>query len=169
VGDAETLRDGHAVTIEVVVDDAQDARPVDVDRWSRLAQDILVAEGIVGDAELSLRFVDEGEIATLNAAHLSHEGPTDVLSFPIEDDPYAGPVIGAAPMLLGDVVICPEVAYRNAPGHAGSYDGELGLLIVHGILHLLGFDHENDAEADAMEAREQVLLEAHFAPGGGAS
>jgi probable rRNA maturation factor len=62
---------------------------------------------------------------------------------------------------LGDVVVCPEVAQLNAPGHAGTYDDELALLIVHGVLHLLGMDHEIDAEADAMEAKERSLLADH--------
>jgi probable rRNA maturation factor len=62
------------------------------------------------------------------------------------------------------VVICPEVAWRNAPEHAGTYDDELALLLVHGILHLLGQDHEAEAEAEAMEAREAELLAAHHGP-----
>jgi len=86
-----------------------------------------------------------------------------VLSFPIEDDPHRPASSSDAPVLLGDVVICPEVAYRNAPDHAGTYDAELALLVVHGILHLLGFDHESDEEATEMEGREAVLLAAHFA------
>jgi probable rRNA maturation factor len=66
------------------------------------------------------------------------------------------------PLLIGDVVICPEIAWRQAPEHAGSYDDELALLVVHGILHLLGMDHEEDEEAAAMEALEQQLLAAHY-------
>ena len=61
-------------------------------------------------------------------------------------------------MLLGDVVICPAVAARNAPEHAGTYDDELALLVVHGVLHLLGMDHDDDDEAEAMEQRERELL-----------
>jgi len=60
--------------------------------------------------------------------------------------------------VLGDVVICPAVAFRNAPEHAGSYDDEVALLVVHGLLHLMGMDHEDDDEAEAMEEREQALL-----------
>jgi probable rRNA maturation factor len=60
--------------------------------------------------------------------------------------------------LLGDVVICPAVAYRNAPEHAGTYDDELALLVVHGLLHLLGLDHDEPDEAEAMEAKERELL-----------
>jgi probable rRNA maturation factor len=62
------------------------------------------------------------------------------------------------PLLLGDVVICPAVAARNAPEHAGSYEDELALLLVHGILHVLGMDHAFDEEANAMRAKEQDLL-----------
>ena len=97
----------------------------------------------------------------MNERYLGHEGPTDVLSFPIEDDPSAS---GELPVLLGDVVVCPEVAFRNAPDHAGTYEDELALLVIHGILHVLGMDHEDPDEADAMEAREQVHLVAHHRP-----
>ena len=64
------------------------------------------------------------------------------------------------PLLLGDVVICPAVAARNAPEHAGSFDDEIALLVVHGILHLLGLDHADDDERDAMQDRERELLAA---------
>jgi len=63
------------------------------------------------------------------------------------------------PLLLGDIVICPDVAAANAPGHAGSFDDEIALLVVHGILHLLGMDHADPAEQAAMQARERELLE----------
>jgi probable rRNA maturation factor len=149
-------------TIHIVVDNEQDDHPVDTARWSALARAVLADEGITGHAELAIRFVGEPEIASLNAAHLGHVGPTDVLSFPIEDDPHRPAGFAATPVLLGDVVICPAVAHRNAPEHAGNYEAELALLLVHGILHLLGFDHEGDDEATEMEHREAVLLAAHF-------
>lgn len=66
------------------------------------------------------------------------------------------------PVLLGDIVICPAVAYRNAPEHAGSYDDEVALLVVHGLLHLMGMDHAEDEEAEEMEARERALLSRHY-------
>ena len=62
------------------------------------------------------------------------------------------------PLLLGDVVVCPAVAARNAPTHAGTYDDEIALLVVHGILHVLGMDHAEADEAAAMQARERDLL-----------
>jgi len=165
------------MAIEVFIADEQSARPVDPARWVELAGAVLRSQGVRGDAELSVLFVDELTIASLNSRFLGQDGPTDVLSFPIEDEPVVsgrnpdsgGPGPGWAPpdddpipTLLGDVVICPEVAHRQAPEHAGSYDDELALLLVHGILHLLGMDHEDESEAVVMERREQELLDAHF-------
>jgi probable rRNA maturation factor len=125
-----------------------------------------------GDTEVSLLFVDEMTIAELNERFLFREGPTDVLSFPIDDEPERGgrsPDEGttgpteaqgdAVPSLLGDVVICPAVAARNASGKGVAADGELALLVVHGLLHLLGMDHEDEEEAERMEHRERQLLE----------
>lgn len=164
-------RTGDEGAIEVFVADEQDAHPVEVDRWEALARNVLAAEGVSGDAELALLFVDEGTMAELNLRFMGHEGPTDVLAFPIDDDdvligrspdgstsgPDRGPV-DDIPLLLGDVVVCPAVAARNAPSHAGTYDDELALLIVHGILHVLGMDHAEPDEASAMQARERELL-----------
>lgn len=162
------------MAIEVFVADEQSTHPVDCARWAALAEAVLHAQKVRGEAELSVLFVDGETIATLNKRFLDHDGPTDVLSFPIEDGPAPSgrspdgggngpgwelPDEGDLPTLLGDVVICPEVAWRNAPDHAGTYDDEIALLLVHGILHLLGMDHEITAEAEVMEAREQELLE----------
>lgn len=162
--------------IEVFVADEQTAEPVDTMRWMRLAEAVLATEGVKGDAELSLLFVDETAISDLNGRFLGKEGPTDVLAFPMDDEPVEGgrsPDSGGTgpgwvpsepdemPMLIGDIVICPAVAARNAPEHAGTYDDELALLVVHGILHLLGMDHTDDDEAAAMEKREQELLDLH--------
>jgi probable rRNA maturation factor len=141
-----------------------------------LAERVLGDRGIGEGAELSVMFVDETSIAGLNERFLGRKGPTDVLSFPIEDEligpghvpdqeasgPGRGPLeLEEVPLLIGDVVICPEVAWRQAPEHAGNYDDELALLLVHGILHLLGMDHEDEGEAATMEALEQQLLDAH--------
>jgi probable rRNA maturation factor len=166
--------------MRVFVADEQSDRPVDPTRFGALAEQILADRHVAADAELNVLFVDAKTIASLNERFLGHVGPTDVLSFPIEDDyaapgpPPAGPLPDLAgpgreglafeqaddamPLLLGDVVICPEVAFRNAPEHAGTYEDELALLLVHGILHLLGMDHEVEEEAEAMEALEQELL-----------
>lgn len=160
------------MSLDVYAADEQTDHPVNVERWSSLARSVLEAEGVVSDTEVSLLFVDEVTIASLNERFLEKEGPTDVLSFPIEDDsdrsgrsPDEG---GTGPgsievdtgrlVLLGDVVICPAVAARNAVDHGVTFDDEIALLVVHGLLHLLGMDHEVDAEAERMERREQQLL-----------
>jgi probable rRNA maturation factor len=160
------------VTLDIYAADEQADHPVAVDRWSALARSVLEAEGVVRDTEVSLLFVDESTIASLNERFLEKEGPTDVLSFPIEDEaagsgrsPDEG---GTGPgsieadtgrlLLLGDVVICPAVAGRNAVDHGVTFDDEIALLVVHGILHLLGMDHQVDEEAERMELREQQLL-----------
>jgi probable rRNA maturation factor len=142
--------------VEIVVSDEQASPDVDADRWAALAAAVLRAEGRGG--ELTLTFVDRDEIAELNAEHMGQRGPTDVLSFPLDDDPAA---IGAGPVLLGDVVICPDVAREAAPDHAGTLDDELALLTVHGVLHILGFDHVDAAERIEMRARERAMLEQH--------
>jgi probable rRNA maturation factor len=153
--------------------DEQNDIAVDVDRWVALARDVLVAEGVRGECELSLLFVDEETIAELNQRFMDAEGPTDVLAFPIDDPVVAGrwpdastsgpdrddPEPGDLPLLLGDVVVCPAVAERQAPSHAGSYDDEMALLVVHGVLHVLGHDHAAPEETAVMQAREQALLD----------
>ena len=159
---------------EVFVADEQKDVPVDIARWSALAEAVLHDEGVRGAAELSVLFVDETSIAELNERFMEHTGPTDVLAFPIDadavwavHDPLASgpdraePDLDEIPLLLGDVVVCPAVAARNAPDHAGTVDDELALLVVHGVLHVLGHDHAEPDEAALMRARELALLEAH--------
>ena len=99
---------------------------------------------------------------TLNVEHMGGTGPTDVLSFPL--DAAEDSVVGPGPRLLGDVVVCPAVAADQAPTHAGTLDDELALLIVHGILHVLGWDHATEDETATMQAREQDLLAACHLP-----
>src|SRR5581483_3770622 len=165
--------------VDVFVADEQTEFPVDHLRWVALAENVLAAEGVRGDAELSVLFVDALAMAELNQRFHAKEGPTDVLAFPIDDEPtpgggnpdsggtgpgYAPPEPSELPVLIGDVVICPVVASANANEHEVAYEDEVALLIVHGILHLMGMDHERDDEAEAMEARERELLEKFHRP-----
>jgi probable rRNA maturation factor len=169
-------------SVTVFVADEQEGHPVDAARWSTLAEQVVVAQGIQGEAELAVIFVDEAHIADLNARFMGHDGPTDVLSFPIDavvDGSWVeataeaeitfsgtGPIGRAGydpddqPILLGDVVICPAVAARQAAEHAGTYEDEIALLLVHGILHVFGHDHADDEQRVAMQARERELLDA---------
>ncbi len=159
------------MAVDVFAADEQSDAPVELERWSTLARAVLEARGVRGGAEVSLLFVDEEAIAALNERFVDRRGPTDVLAFPVEDDPVSAgrfPDMGGSgpgadpedrpPLLLGDVVVCPVVAERNARDRSIPYDDEIALLIVHGILHLLGMDHQLDAEAEEMEALERELL-----------
>jgi probable rRNA maturation factor len=164
------------VTLDVFAADEQADHPVAVDRFSRLARSVLEAEGVTDDVEVSLLFVDEATIAALNERFLEKEGPTDVLAFPIEDEgdrsgrspdeggrgPASSETETDRPVLLGDVVVCPVVAARNAVDNGVTFDDEIALLVVHGILHLLGMEHDADADAERMERREQQLLDRFY-------
>ena len=167
-------RGGGEGELTVFVADEQHAVPMDVARWGLLAEQVLGAEGVSGDVELSILFVDTATITGLNREFMGAEGPTDVLSFPIDgelaqsgrwpDEGGAGPDardpdVDDLPLLLGDLVVCPEVAATNAPGHAGTIDDEIALLVVHGILHLLGLDHATDDERVVMQGRERDLIQ----------
>ena len=161
---------------EVFCADEQSDVPLDLERWQRLALDVLRDEGVRGLSELSILFVGEGEMTELNEEYMGKSGSTDVLAFPIDGHDVTQVVIGGGatrgpdrapidpgdlPLLLGDVVVCPVVAQRQAPQHAGTVDDELALLVVHGILHVLGSDHAEHDEALQMRARELALLQAH--------
>lgn len=167
-------RVGGTGDIQVFCADEQSSVSIDIERWRKLATGVLGAEGVRGAVELSLLFVDEAVIAELNAVHMGKTGPTDVLAFPIdavvvEDSPGPGHVSRGPdrsvpdsddhPLLLGDVVLCPAVALQQAPTHAGSLDDEIALLVTHGVLHVLGYDHADDETRSAMQSRERTLLE----------
>jgi probable rRNA maturation factor len=162
------------MVIDVFAADEQSDRTVDIDRWASLARAVLEAQGLKDDVEVSILFVDEPTIAELHERFLGAPGPTDVLAFPIDEEPEPGgrsPDEGGTgpggalpseeldvPVLLGDVVVCPAVAARNAEEHGVGFDDEVALLVVHGLLHLLGMDHDADDEAERMERRERELL-----------
>ena len=164
---------GGDVEPEFFCSDEQTAVEIDLFRWQKLAESVLHAEGVRGGTEMSIIFIDEIAIAELNETFLAKVGPTDVLSFPIDAaDLEFGSMIeatrgpdrspfdpGDLPILLGDIVICPAVAVRQAPTHAGTVDDELALLVVHGILHILGHDHDEPDEAQLMRSRELELLQ----------
>jgi probable rRNA maturation factor len=107
-------------------------------------------------AELSVALADDGEIAELNARFRGKQGPTDVLSFSLLEGAHAE----RRGALLGDVVLGVEVAARQAARARRALDDELARLLVHGVLHLLGHDHQAPAETARMRAEERRLLRA---------
>jgi probable rRNA maturation factor len=136
---------------------------LDLDHWAQVVTDTLVGEG-VRSGGLDLLFVDAGDMAELNQQHMDQAGPTDVLSFPMDDpaaidltpDRFEAP--DPVPIHLGDIVVCPQVADEQAPGHCGDLQAELTLLVVHGVLHVLGHDHADPDEAARMIEREHVHM-----------
>ena len=107
-------------------------------------------------AELVVRIVDEAESQALNQRYRGKDRPTNVLSFPFEAPPGL-PAEIAAPC-LGDLVICAPVVRQEATRQHKALDAHWAHIVVHGVLHLLGHDHQNDAEAAEMEARERDIL-----------
>jgi probable rRNA maturation factor len=144
--------------MQISVVSHRDPEPLDLEAFERLAAFVLDREDAPEPVELSIAVVSLEEMSALNERYRGKPGATDVLSFPC-DDPCA--VVGPdEPVALGDVVIAPEVAEGQAAEYGHTVEAELNLLLVHGVLHLLGYDHERDDDATVMQARERALLDA---------
>ncbi len=170
----ETMSDGHLLHVA----DEQTDLPVDLERYARLVRHVLVAEQVPVDVELSVLFVDEDTIAEYHERFLGEPGPTDVMAFPIDDDltpsgrhpDHGGRGPGAPdaiadepPPILGDVMVCPAFAAREAAQRGVELVDELSLLVVHGVLHLLNYDHHEPNDELVMQRRQQELLDAFAA------
>lgn len=125
-----------------------------------IASIAMEAEELPASTQLAITLVGEGRMAELNGTYMSKSGPTDVLSFPIEDFSAGITEIDATgpPLLLGDIVICPSVVRANASTAGVAFEDEMALMVVHGVLHLLGRDHVIETEAEEMEEREREIL-----------
>lgn len=146
--------------MSVFLADEQDD-PIDAEPLRRLAELVLEEERFPADTEVTLLFVGEDQIATYNDRFMHREGATDVLAFPIEHlKPGSVPKrrAGGPPLNIGDVVIAPAYVRAQAEAAGVPLDKELALMVVHGLLHLLGYDHQDDEEAEGMEQRERQLL-----------
>ncbi len=144
--------------MQISITSHRDPEPLDLAAFERLAAFVLEREDVPELAELSIGVVDLDEMTALNERYRGVEGPTDVLSFGC-DDPCA--VESDEPITLGDVIVAPQVAERQAADYGHTVEDELNLLLVHGILHLLGYEHEADEDARVMQERERVLLTAY--------
>lgn len=121
-------------------------------RVGAIARRVLAAEG-VREAILSITFLRSRAMAALNRRHLGHRGATDVISFGFRESTRSGPIIG-------DIYIAPEVARENARRHRAGLREELARLVVHGVLHVLGYDHAEDDSriASPMWKRQERLV-----------
>ena len=118
---------------------------------------VLEREGVERDVEISLSYVDEEEMHALNNEWRGIDRTTDVLSFEC-DSAFDADIPDDMTLELGDIILAPEVIARQASGFGNSPADECRLMLVHGMLHLLGYDHIQDGEAEVMEAREDELL-----------
>jgi probable rRNA maturation factor len=142
--------------------------PADEDALRELAQYVIDQMETHPLADLSMLLVDEAHMTNLHEKWMEEPGPTDVLSFPMDElrpHSMAGPNRARGrdsdepePVLLGDVVLCPQVAAVQAKQHGHSTQAELELLTVHGVLHLLGYDHAEPEEEAEMFGLQNELL-----------
>lgn len=159
--------------MQVLVANLQDKVEVG-DRWRRLVEEAVgaavdtagqwrAARGISApghiesavtkpDAEVSVAFVDDAHIHELNRDYRGVDRPTDVLSFAMDEEP------DEAGALLGDIAVSLETALKQAVEYGHSSDREIGFLVVHGTLHLLGFDHEDEDDGKVMRELEELTL-----------
>jgi probable rRNA maturation factor len=148
--------------VNVFLSDEQ-GHPADTTSLRAFATRVLEEEGYPADTEVAVYLVDAIEMAGYNERFMDRKGPTDVLAFPTEAlVPGSAPRVtpGEPPLNIGDVFLCPvEIATRAAKQRV-PFDDFIHLLLVHGMLHLLGYEHEDDAAAEAMERREDELLAA---------
>ncbi|HLR83859.1 MAG TPA: rRNA maturation RNase YbeY [Nocardioidaceae bacterium] len=132
---------------------------IEVGHLARLSRYVMNQMRLHPATEMCLRLVDEATIATLNEQWMGHEGPTDVLSFPLDElRPGDGEAADAG--YLGDIALCVAYAARQAPDNGNSTLAEVELLTVHGILHLLGYDHAEPEEHEEMFGLQAELLRA---------
>jgi probable rRNA maturation factor len=110
------------------------------------------------ECELAITLVDEERMTELHEDWMQEPGPTDVLSFPMDELRSAAPGEEPAPGMLGDIVLCPSYAARQAAERGRDLDAELQFLVTHGMLHLIGYDHATQADYDAMFALQDELL-----------
>ncbi|UEX91085.1 rRNA maturation RNase YbeY [Staphylococcus ratti] len=117
------------------------------------------SEQIEDDAELSVSFVDKAEIQAINRDYRDKDKVTDVISFAFEEDETVFEGMDM-PRVLGDIIICTDVALEQAKQYNHSFERELGFLALHGFLHLLGYDHMTEAEEKEMFKRQEEILNA---------
>jgi probable rRNA maturation factor len=146
--------------VSIFVADEQ-SHPVDLPAIRSLAGMVVEGEGYPESSEVTLLLVSDSEMGSYNERFLNRTGPTDVLAFPVEDlKPGVVPErdFNGPPLLLGDIIVAPEYISRQAEEYGVSFEDEISLMVVHGLLHLLGYDHQDDDEAEAMELREREIL-----------
>lgn len=135
--------------------------PVDVAGLRMLIESVLTSEAYPDESEVTLMLVTDDAMTEYNRRFMDRTGPTDVLAFPLEKlEPGVAPERrpNDPPIMLGDVIVAPSYVARQADQHGSEFSDELALMVVHGMLHLMGWEHADDSQAEQMESRERVLL-----------
>lgn len=140
--------------VDVFVANEQSDVPVDEHRIVSLVRVAAAEEGVDPRAEVTVLLVERAAMASLKEKWLGETGPTDVLAFPMDEQ-----IPDEEPYILGDIVICPDVAREQAAEQGGKVNDEVDLLCVHGFLHLMGYDHVRPADARTMRHRERKILQ----------
>lgn len=134
---------------------------IDLAGLRELAEMVLNEEGYPVETEVTILLINEEEMSGYNERFLDRPGPTDVLAFPVEDllpgvvpehKPH-GP-----PLMIGDVIVAPAYIRRQASDYEVTFEDEMALMVTHGVLHLIGYDHIVAGDAERMEQRERDLL-----------
>ena len=145
----------------VEVTNEQSAVSISVDRVREIVEGTLQAEG-VAEAEISVALIDDPAIHRVNRDHLDHDYPTDVISFLFEEevvgDDGDSPLRGTGKRIEGEVLVSGDTAVREAAKFGWSAEDELALYLVHGLLHLCGYDDLTDEEQPIMRSRERAVL-----------
>ena len=141
--------------MEVLIENRQNRHRLPEQKILTTARRILNALGYP-DAQLSILIVNDTQMAEFNLAYLNHAGPTNVISFPMQEGPFSG----ISPDLLGDVVISADTAHREAVEAGMQMAERFNQLLIHGILHLTGYDHvHSEEEAAVMEQKSNELMQ----------
>ena len=146
--------------IDVLIDDRSGHQGIDADRVASLCRFFQQRQGLPEEAEVSVAFVDDSEMRELNLAYRGIDRTTDVLSFECDGLDDGFPSGEDALHVMGDIVISPAKAQDQAAEHGNTFPEEVDLLVIHGLLHLCGYDHMTDEDAAVMEPLQDGLVEA---------
>ncbi len=144
--------------MEIFINDLQEKKTINLAYLEERALNILREMQCDERCEVSIALVDDQEMHRLNLQYRHIDTPTDVLSFALQEADEPTMLSESAPILLGDVILSTETIQRQAEERGHSFEQELSILLIHGLLHLLGYDHQADDETEVMEPLEQQLL-----------
>ncbi len=136
--------------MNIYIENRQKAVKLDLRRIRRVVHKLKEVLSC-SDQEVSLLFVDNEQIREINRQYLNRDHPTNVISFPLREGDYGD----INPQVLGDIVICAEQAFRDAAAGGLSLDDEIDFLVIHGLLHLLGYNHEGDNKKESIKMRDK--------------